>query len=205
MKIAILIPIHKTMEAACVQSLVNFQCELHNAGHNTLFYFAYGFNAVRARQGLVRESSENKHFIADYVLWLDSDHLYLKKDFDLLLKTIEEKNLELCSGTYKMRGSEETCHGINKNGGFYHYHYKELNEKPDELFEADVVGFGFLLMKGAFLKGMWEKYGDKLFEMDLKDFGTEDAKFCKLTQGEGHKIYFHPQARIGHTELCIRI
>lgn len=205
MKIAILIPIHKTMEAACVQSLVSFQCDLHKSGHELLFYFAYGFNAARARQGLVKESSESSNFIADYFLWLDSDHLYLIKDFNLLLKAIEDENLQMCSGTYKMRGSEETCHGINRDGHFSHYHYKELNENPDKLFDADVLGFGFLLMKGSFLREMWKKYGDELFKMDLKDFGTEDAAFCKLVKDEGHRICFHPQARIGHTELCIRI
>lgn len=206
MKIAILMPMHKQMDAPCIQSLLNFQCDLFKAGHEVLFFIAYGFNAARARQGLTRECAEHKTFNPEYVLWLDSDHLYLKKDFDTLLKTIEEKDLKMLSGSYKMRGSEETAHGIHKDGVFGHIHYKELNEMPyNTIYECDVVGFGFLLMKYSFLQDMWNKYKDDLFKLDIGDNGTEDVTFCKLAQKEGVKVAFHPKVRIGHTELCIRI
>lgn len=206
MKIEILLPIYRAMDAACVQSLVNLQSDLHLAGNDVKFCFANGFNAARARVGLARYAGEDKNFEADYVLWLDSDHIYTKENFDLLLRSIEEKGLVMLSGAYKMRGSEETAHGANIDGVFKHFHYKDLNVIPEgDIVECDVVGFGFLLMRASFLKEMWAKYKEDLFKLDAGENATEDVTFCNLAKKEGHKIAFHPKARVGHVELCIRI
>ncbi len=206
MKIEILLPIYRAMDAACVQSLVNLQSDLHLAGNDVKFCFANGFNAARARVGLARYAGEDNNFEADYVLWLDSDHIYTKENFDLLVKEIEERNLPMLSGAYKMRGSEQTAHCGTKDGVVTHYHYRELNELPEgTLVECDVVGFGFLLMRASFLKEMWAKYKEDLFKLDAGANATEDVTFCNLARKEGHKVMFHPKARVGHVELCIRI
>lgn len=206
MKIEILIPVYRDMAAACVQSLINLQSDLHFAGHEVKFCFANGFNAARARVGLARYAAEDEQFKADYILWVDSDHIYTKENFDMLLSVIEEKGLQLASGAYKMRGSEETAHGSTIDGKFTHFHYKDLNKLPEgEIVECDIIGFGFLLMRASFLKEMWSKYKEDLFKLDAGANATEDVTFCNLTRQEGHKIVFHPKARVGHTELCIRI
>lgn len=206
MKIQVLLPIHKTMDAACVQSLVEMQADLNNAGNVTKFCFANGFNAARARIGLARYAAEDEKFNADYVLWLDSDHIYLKRNFDDLVHQIESKGVPMVSGSYKMRGSEETAHGITKDGEFRHFHYKEFADIPKgELIEATVVGFGFLVMKASFLREMWGKYKEDLFKLDAVDNGTEDVTFCNLVVREGYKVLFDPHVRIGHMEMCIRI
>lgn len=207
MKVAILIPIYKTMEAACVTSLLEFVCCLQSAGHETKFFFANGFNAARARVGLAREAAEDKDFNADYFIWLDSDHTYPPKAFIDLVNVISERDLPMLSASYKLRGTEETVHGVTPVGGFFkHFHYKDLNELPEgEMVECDVVGFGFLVMQAKFLREMWKKHGEELFKMDIGMNGTEDVAFCQCMKKDGHKVLFHPKVRVGHMELCIRI
>jgi len=140
------------------------------------------------------------------LLWLDSDHLYLKTDFYKLVEKMEKDGLNMLSASYKMRGTEETAHGITEDGKFRHFHYKELNEKgEDDLIEACVVGFGFLVMKVDFLKNMWNKYKEDLFKLDAVNNATEDVTFCKLAREEGNSVLFHPKVRIGHMELCVRL
>lgn len=206
MKLAILIPIYKTMEASCVQSLLDFYSRIHASGIEVRFYFANGFNAARARLGLARSVCEEKEFIADFVLWLDSDHIYSNKTFDGLINAMEAQNLPMLSAAYKLRGSEETVHGITEDGKFRHFHYKDFAELPDDhLIECDVVGFGFLLMRGDFLRNMWGKHGEDLFKMDIGMNGTEDVAFCQCAKKDGIKILFHPKMRVGHIEMCVRI
>lgn len=208
MNIHVLIPIHKTMDAPCVQSLIAMTTDLYMDGHKVKFIFANGFNAARARQGLLRTLAEdNKKFESEFTLWVDSDHLYYKKDFDSLVQSMKDKDLQLLSGTYKMRGSEETCHGrYNSDNKFEHIHYKELNELADgDLVEVSVIGFGFVVMKTKWLVDMWSKHGDELFKMDIGENGTEDVAFCTKIRKDGHKIFFDPKVRIGHIEIAVRM
>lgn len=206
MKIQLMLPIYKTMEAPCVQSLINMQADFHIAGHIMQPCFANGFNAARARVGLARHAGEDTKFNADYILWIDSDHLYQKADFDTLVQAIEKNDLQMLAASYKMRGSEETCHGITEDGKFRHFHYEELNKLDKAaLVECGVVGFGFLVMKASFLKEMWAKYKDDLFKLDATKNGTEDVTFCNLAREEGYKVMFHPWVRVGHMETAVRI
>lgn len=207
MKVAILIPIYKTMDAPCVQSLLEMTANLYGAGAQVRFFFANGFNAARARVGLARTFYQQNDFGADYVLWLDSDHIYNHKAFNALLEAMQKKDLPMLSASYKLRGSEETVHGIAPAGeDFRHFHYRDLNALPeDEMVEADVVGFGFLLMRASFLREMWEKHGEELFKMDIGMNGTEDVAFCSWMKKDGHKVLFHPKVRVGHLELAVRI
>lgn len=206
MKIQMMLPIYKTMEAPCIESLINMQVDFFTDGHVLQPCFANGFNAARARVALARFAGEDEKFNADYILWIDSDHLYQKADFDKLVDSMNKHNLPMLAASYKMRGSEETSHGVTVDGKFRHFHYKDLNElAPDALVECDVVGFGFLVMKADFLKYMWKKYEDDLFKLDATKNGTEDVTFCDLTRAEGYKVMFHPNVRVGHMETCVRI
>lgn len=206
MKIQMMLPIYKTMEAPCIQSLINMQVDFFTDGHVLQPCFANGFNAARARVSLARHAGEDTKFNADYILWIDSDHLYQKADFDTLVDAMNKHDLPMLAASYKMRGSEETCHGITEDGKFRHFHYEYLNSLPNgTLVECGVVGFGFLVMRASFLKEMWAKYKDDLFKLDATKNGTEDVTFCNLTREEGYKVMFHPEVRVGHMETCVRI
>lgn len=206
MNIAVLMPIHKTMEAACVTSLLAMTNILHGDGHVLRFYFANGFNAARARVGLAREMAKDVDFKADFVLWLDSDHQYETSAFMKLVNAIEEHNLPMLSASYKLRGTDMTVHGITEDGKYRFFDYKELNACPEgQMMEAQVVGFGFLVMRAQFLRDMWDKHGEELFKMDIGMNGTEDVAFCQWMIKDGYKVLFHPKVRVGHMELCVRI
>jgi GT2 family glycosyltransferase len=206
MRIQLMLPIYKTMEAPCVQSLVDMQTDFYQAGDVMQPCFANGFNAARARVCLARHAGEDTKFGADYVLWVDSDHLYLKTDFNKLVNAMSKNDLPMLAASYKMRGSEETAHGITEDGKFRHFHYKELNElTPGTLVECGVVGFGFLVMRADFIKKMWAKYKEDLFKLDAINNATEDVTFCNLMRAEGYKVMFDPSVRVGHMETCVRI
>lgn len=201
MKIIIAMPMYKSMDASCVQSLVGFQSELHENGHSAKFVFTNGFNAAKARKCLAKNIAEEGQDY-DYVLWLDSDHFYRKDAFFHLVNRMEEHGLSMLSATYKLHGGEESAHGITDETGFHHFHYKDYT---NDLIECDVIGFGFLVMNPKLVKELWDAYGDSLFILDAKENCTEDVTFCRRAKEKGYKVMFDPTVRVGHVELAIRI
>ncbi len=202
MKILVLMPMYRMMDVSCVQSLIGFQSELHERGHNVKFVFTNGFNAAKARKALSRHVGEEETWGCDYVLWLDSDHFYKADHMFRLIERMNENKLSMLSGSYKLHGSNEVVHGITDDKGFHHFHYKDFTE---ELIECDVVGFGFLVMTPAFLKEMWLKYKEDLFVLDAKTNATEDVTFCRCAKESGYKVMFDPTLRVGHVETALRV
>jgi choline kinase len=200
MTIMILVPIYKAMDAASVISLVDFHQLLVEDGHKCKFVFVNGFNAVKARRLLTEHCAKKEHE-ADYVLWLDSDHVYKKEHLYSLLERMKKENLSMLSATYKLHGSSETVHGITENGIFRHFKDEELKE---ELIDCTVVGFGFLVMTHKFIQDLYEKYGDQLFVFDATTNMTEDVKFCSCVKEFGHRVCFDPKVKVGHIELAVR-
>lgn len=201
MNIVVLMPLYKAMDAHCVISLIDFHQQLIADGHNLKFVFTNGFNAAKARRALSKfvGDCEDEY---DYVLWLDSDHIYKKEDFYSLVKRIEKENIPMVSATYRLHGCSDTAHGITDEKGFRHYKQDEL--QGEELIDCQVVGFGFLLMKYKFMKELWNKHGLDLFVLDAKQNATEDVKFCRVVLDDGHRVCFDPQVRVGHIELAVR-
>lgn len=200
MKIMVLMPLHKSMNTSCVISLVDFVQHLHIGGHKAKMVFVNGFNAARARLALSKHvATEGKGY--DYVIWLDSDHVYKKDDLMKLMRRMKTENLKMLSACYKLHGSPDTVHGITENKVFRHFKEKELKKK---LIDCQVVGFGFLLMKRSYLKRLWDKYGDELFVLDAKENCTEDVKFCKCVLDDGERVCFDPTVKVGHVETAVR-
>lgn len=195
-------PMYKTMDVSCVQSLVGFQSELYQKGHEAKFVFTGGFNAAKARKALTRHAAELETWEYDYILWLDSDHFYRAEHMFRLIDRMNECGLKMLSGAYKLHGCNEVIHGITDEKGFHHFDYKDFT---DALIECDVVGFGFLVMDKAFLKEMWQKYGEKLFILDAATNATEDVTFCRCAKDSGYKVMFDPTVRVGHVETALRV
>jgi len=200
MSIMVLMPIYKAMDASCVISLIDFHQQLVEDGHRCKFVFSNGFNAAKARKALTSYAVELKDKF-DYVLWLDSDHIYKKKDFYALIKRMEEENLPMLSGTYKLHGSTETAHGITDDNGFRHFKEGELD---GSVIDCQVVGFGFLVMRPNLLKVLWKKYGEDLFILDSKENCTEDVTFCRAVKEIGERVCFDSKVKVGHIELAVR-
>lgn len=187
------------MDASCVISLMDFSQNLTKDGHETKFVFTNGFNAAKARKALTKYAAEAEGY--DYVLWLDSDHIYKAESFYDLIKRMNKENVPMLSATYKLHGCSETAHGITEESGFRHFKDEELKE---DLIDCTVVGFGFLVMTHEFVKQLWEKHGEKLFILDAKENCTEDVKFCRVVLDEGERVCFDPKVKVGHIELAVR-
>ena len=199
MKILILMPMYKVMEVNCVISLIDFIQNLHEDGHKARIVFSHGFNAAKARKQLTEHAAQKEDF--DYVLWLDTDHIYKTENLYKLIERVEAEKLQMLSATYTLHGCPDTAHGTHENGNFRHFTQDELKKG---LIDCTVVGFGFLVMRLSFLKEMWEKFGEKLFILDAKDNGTEDVTFCKCALDSGYRVCFDSDVKVGHLELAVR-
>jgi hypothetical protein len=200
MKIAILMPVHKSVNTSCFISFVDFIQDLTQSGHETKVVFTNGFNAAKARKCLARWGAEEGQAY-DYLLWLDSDHVYKKEDFMALIDRMEKEGLNMLSACYKLHGCSDTAHGIVENDIFRHFKEEELKE---DLIDSTVVGFGFLVMKSTYLKKLWDAFGDSLFVLDAKENCTEDVRFCSCVLSMGDRVCFDPKIKVGHVESAVR-
>lgn len=200
MKIQVLMPMYKIMDAPCVISLVDFMQSLHKEGHDANITFVSGFNAAKARKQLT-EHAVSKAGDVDYVLWLDTDHVYRTENFYKLVERMEKDNLGMLAATYTLHGCPDTAHGITENGKFRHFKQDELK---NGVIDCQVVGFGFLVIKMNLLKRLWDTYGDKLFILDAQENCTEDVKFCKCILDIGDRVCFDSDVKVGHIELAVR-
>lgn len=205
MKVMILMPLYKSMDAQCVISLIDFHQQLIDDGHSCKFVFTNGFNAAKARKALSKYAHDCPEKY-DYVLWLDTDHIYRKEDFYSLVSRMKVENLQMLSATYKLHGNPETVHGITDESGFHHFTEDDLNKaiSDEKVIDCQVVGFGFLLMTHEFLYGLFEKHGEKLFILDARENCTEDVKFCRVVLDDGFRVCFDPAVKVGHIEIAVR-
>lgn len=141
-----------------------------------------------------------KHFDdIDLCLWLDSDHQFEFKDLTALLERMNKNKLDILSGSYLKRcDQEETICAMVKQDDGYHW----LKEGKG-LYEVDIIGLGFCLMKPEVIKHMWQKYKADLFNITCSDkenlvYQGEDVQFCKLLKEEGYKIFLDMDILIGH-------
>lgn len=199
MKVLILMPMYKVMDVPCIISLIDFIQNLHEEGHVARIVFAHGFNAAKARKQLAQHAVGKEGF--DYVLWLDTDHVYKTENLHKLIERLNKENLGMLSATYTLHGCSETAHGITTDGKFRHFKQDELKKG---VLDCTVVGFGFLVMKWSFLKEMWDSFGDNLFVLDAKDNCTEDVKFCRCVLDKGHRVCFDSDVKVGHIEIAVR-
>jgi GT2 family glycosyltransferase len=199
-RILMLMPLYKHMDAHCVISLLDFVQNITNDGHKPKITFTNGFNAAKARKALMLYAAEHSDEF-DYVLWLDSDHVYKTENLYKLIDRMKAENLKMLSATYTLHGSSETAHGTVENGKFRHFEQKDFGES---VIDCTVVGFGFLVMTSQFAKEMHDKFGEKLFILDAKENCTEDVRFCRCVLDSGERVCFDPMVKVGHIELAVR-
>lgn len=185
------------MEVPAVISLTGLQADVYNKGDNINIIYTNGFNPVHARSHLTKYASEHE---SDWVVWLDSDHIYKASILYSLIDKCKEDNLNMLSANYYVRGkgkvSAHTRFDIEKG------HFKQ-EELTGDVMECDIVGFGFLVMRWDFLKDMFDKFGDDLFSMDFKNNTTEDVYFCRKVKEAGHKVLFHSGITVGHLTTVV--
>jgi GT2 family glycosyltransferase len=199
MNILALMPCYKIMEIDAVKSLTAFQADIYSRGDHLHIVYINGFNAVMARTMLAKYAAENP---ADWVIWLDSDHIYKASDLYALIERCEKDNLPMLSANYYLKSPGKVSAHTRLDAVKGHFTQAELT---GDIVECDIVGFGFLVMRGSFIKEMVDKYGNDLFLMDNTNNTTEDVYFCRKVLECGNKVLFHSGITVGHLMTVVNI
>lgn len=185
------------MEIPAVQSLTAMQADIYNRGDQFSIAYANGFNAVVARVGLFQYAAKNE---SDWVICLDSDHIYRATDLYALIKRCEDRNLPMLSATYYVRGPGKITAHTRFDAEKGHFQQSELT---GDVMDCDVFGFGFLVMRWSFLKELVDKFGKDLFKMDHTDNTTEDVYFCRKMKESGYPVCFDSSVIVGHLTTVV--
>ncbi len=202
MKIIACMPSYKIMDVIAVRSLIAFQADIYSRGDNVLMTFTNGYTASHGRNVMFRYAAQQE---ADYVISLDSDHIYSATVMYDLIKKMEENNLQLLSAKYYARSDfrpnvRTVAMGNYDEEGTFHLHVPPEGESG--LIDVDVVGLGFCVMKHSFVKNMTDKYSN-LFHIDKKGNFADDVVFCSFVKEEGHRICYDADNIIGHISIMI--
>lgn len=199
MKIAVLIPFYKFMDAPAIQSLVAMLADIHNHGDSYAPVMCHSLYIEKARTmlfGTVLQEVPD----ADFVLCIDTDHVYSSKALYSLISTMKEKGLDMLSAAYVARGLPSLyahCR-LNEAGEMK----KILVGAVSGVVECDAVGFGFVVFRMDYVRRMFEKHGASLFETGANT-GGEDLRFCEIAKREGTPILFDAGTKVGHIATIV--
>ena len=155
-------------------------------------YMVEGSLVYDARDDIARFAIQNGY---DYVLYVDSDMIFTRKDIDDLMK----HQADIVSGLYITR------HGEGRNVAYTKVitRQKKPFRTPKLVHDTDTagygevegVGFGFCLIKTSVLEKMGHEYVS-LFE---PRWGVgEDIAFCLRAKKCGFKIMIDRDVKLGH-------
>ena len=141
----------------------------------------------------------------DYMMWIDSDIRFNTENFMSLLKM----DKDIASGWYSQPGGmtpvvETMDEEYFKSHGYFEFISSDEMSKRSDLFKADYVGFGWVLIKrGVFESISYPWFAPKLLKIgeDLEDMCSEDVSFCIDARQVGHEIWVDPTVRVGHEKL----
>ena len=193
MKTLIAVPCMDMVAAGFSQSLAM----LHRVGDCLVTHLA-GSLVYDSRNKIAAMAVQHE---CDFVMWFDSDMVFEPDTLERLMKHMESH--DIVSGVYYRR-----------TGTYKPVLYKELNVRGDgtveavefdelpkeDLFKADGVGFGCVLMKTSVLIDMI---------MNEKDWFTpigragEDLSFCLRAKKLGYEIWCDQTLRLGHVGQVI--
>ncbi len=195
-------PSYKIMDVLAVRSLIAFQADVYSRGDNIAFTFTNGYTASHGRNVMFRHAAKQE---ADYVISLDSDHIYSSIALYDLIKRIKENDLQMLSAKYYARNDfrldgRTVAMGKYDNDGKFEMHVPA----PDEsgIVDMDVVGLGFCVMKHSFVKEMTDKH-ENLFHIDSKGNFADDVVFCSFVKESGYRVCYDADTIIGHISVIV--
>ena len=200
-------PTYKIMDVLAVQSLVAFQCDVYSKGDKIHILFANNYTASKGRDMMFKVATENFRD-ADYLISLDSDHVYSATAMYTLIEKMEKNNLSLLSAKYYCRndfghfGKGRKVAMIRYKGDQGDFDLYEPPEGETGLTEVDIVGLGFCVMKMDFIRNLVEKYGD-LFTTNENGNYADDVIFCGYVKKDGTKIHYDADTIVGHISTII--
>lgn len=146
-----------------------------------------------ARNNLVAEAIR---ISADWVFWLDSDMTFAPDTLTRMLKTAQEKGIDILTGLYFRRVppySPVLFDKLEEKDGIWTW--TEFDKVPEDLFEIGGAGFGCILTKTSVFYDIQERFGT-IFT-PIGNHG-EDLAFCWRARMCGHKIICDPSVKCGH-------
>lgn len=199
MKIAVCLPFYKIMETAAVESLVSMLSSITNKGDKYDVVFVHGLGISLARNTMFNQILKEPEGTYDYVLSLDTDHIYSAGVLYQLIGDIETLGgLDFISAAYASRGNKEQI---------YAHLAIPLENDPKRcaiplnsvsgIVDCYSVGFGFVVLKPAFIKKMKDTFGI-LFKWADDTYTGEDVYFCRNAAKLGARVCFDADARIWH-------
>jgi hypothetical protein len=138
-----------------------------------------------------------KELSADFLMFVDSDMVFPHHAIAKLMLS----GREIIGGLYykKGEGSKPVAARLNEEGLF-----KSISDFPNEVFEVDAVGTGFLLIRktvfDAFTQEKIKELGEPFNFLTLGSGKeeSEDWAFCRRAKQLGFKIYCDPTIQLGH-------
>ena len=206
MKIVACMPAYKIMDVLAVQSLVAFQCDIYSKNDKVQILFCNNYTASKGRDILFRVATE-QFKDADYLISLDSDHVYSATAMYNLIEKMEKNNLNILSAKYYCRNDfgqdgRRKVAMIRYKGNAGEFDLYEPTEGETGLTEVDVCGLGFCVMKMDFVRGLIDKYGD-LFTTNENGNYADDVIFCGYVKKDGTKIHYDADTIVGHISTII--
>lgn len=141
------------------------------------------------------------HTEADLVFWLDSDMVFQPDTLVRMMKTLQERNLDMLTGLYFRRVppySPVLFDQLDIDGA--QAKFTEFQSIPDELFEVGACGFGCVLMKTDVFFDVQSKYGNMFAPIGNNG---EDVAFCWRARQCGYKIFCDPSLICGHVGYSV--
>ena len=133
---------------------------------------------------------------ADYVFWLDSDMVFKADTLARMMKTSQEKDIDILTGLYFRRVppySPVLFDKLEMKDGICEW--SEFKKIPEGLFEVGGCGFGCVLMKTDVFFDVQSKFGTMFAPMGNNG---EDLAFCWRARECGYKIICDPSVICGH-------
>ena len=142
----------------------------------------------------------------DYMMWIDSDIVFTSKDF---FKLIDMKK-DIASGWYTQPGGSTPVvkkmeEGYFQSHGYFEFIHKDAMVKKTKAFEADYIGFGWVLIKkGVFETLPYPWFAPKRMSIGpYEDMCSEDVAFCIDARHRGYSIWVDPTIKVGHEKIQV--
>ena len=197
MLFAIAVPNRDDFKAEMVGSLFTLGIQaIAQPGWGATVFLPQGAYVDRNRNLAIATA---KQMEVDWLLWLDSDVTVLTRDRNVI-EYLTGLGKDLVSGIYVDRSFPHRPH-IYK---FVDSGVQSIPDIPEELFRADAVGAGFLLMSkkviDAFTPEIIDKYGEPF---NYLNYGRstalyEDVAFCWRAKQLGFELWVDPAIKLAH-------
>ena len=183
MRLLIAVPCMDTVRYEFAESLANLCKHLSDIGVEYDLKWHATSIIYLAREDLANHAINNEY---DYMLWLDSDMVFIPDHFDLL----RGLNVDFATGIYRSRRNSY-CYVIKD----IEDSDKRVMKLPPEPFKVAACGFGFVLIKTQVLY----KVRSNFFTMftPTPSMG-EDYAFCDRWLKMGGEIIAHPDVLPDH-------